>query len=559
LDDTLDALQSGLFPEDWDSSNGTLDPLLLAFIRLEDSPSKSRLCLTSDEGENLVLFIHKSGSVYENLQSLVRQRQTHIQDLIEQHQSDCQNLDFGLQAASQGLFGTAYTHFYQISGYFPDIDLSGLQDSLRDYEQAIGLLADCEQQLRSLISESNGNMGYLKPHESFLLSIPAKVSEATQLADPFANHNFEPNFSNPKVYCEENTRIYIPRINAFKAKQAITICIVSISILLVVSFLYLAGKARQVEIVRQAEVARLAAEAETARQAEVARLAAEAEAARQAEVARLAAEAEAARQAETARQAAETLRIDKLMEGKAPFTIQGIGIEMLPVRPGEFLMGSPSSEKDRASDELQHRVKLTQPFWFGKYEVTQGQWEAVMRNNPSHFKGEDLPVERVSWEDAMEFCRKLNQLDGNRPRGYVYSLPTEAQWEYVCRAGTTTATAFGNSLSSREANFNGNFPYGGAAKGPDLNKTAPVGSYRPNAWGFYDLHGNVWEWCADWRGEYPSGSEADPPGPSTGSNRVLRGGGWFSYGRYCRSAYRLWDDPGNRHGTLGFRPSLGVE
>jgi sulfatase modifying factor 1 len=232
---------------------------------------------------------------------------------------------------------------------------------------------------------------------------------------------------------------------------------------------------------------------------------------------------------------------------------------MIRVSAGEFLMGSPASEKGRENDETQHRVRLTQPFWLGKYEVTQGQWKVVMGTDPSKFKGDDLPVEQVSWEDAMAFCRKLNQMDGNRPSGYVYSLPTEAQWEYACRAGKTTATAFGDSLSSREANFNGEKPYGGAAKEPKLGKTAPVGSYRPNAWGFYDLHGNVREWCSDWYGDYPSGSVTNPAGPSFGTHRVDRGGSWFSYGGRCRSASRDWLTPGVRDFTLCFRPSLRSE
>ena len=241
------------------------------------------------------------------------------------------------------------------------------------------------------------------------------------------------------------------------------------------------------------------------------------------------------------------------------FTIPGVGLEMIKVSAGEFLMGSPASEKDRKDDETQHRVRLTQPFWLGKYEVTQGQWKALMGSNPSQFKGDDLPVEMVSWEDAMAFCRKLNQMDGNRPSGYVYSLPTEAQWEYACRAGTTTATAFGDSLSSRDANFDGDNPYGGAAKGPKLGKTAPVGSYRPNAWGFYDLHGNVREWCSDWYGDYPSGSVTNPAGPSSGSSRVHRGGSWNGDGGLCRSANRSRSAPGYRFFSLGFRPSLRSE
>jgi len=183
----------------------------------------------------------------------------------------------------------------------------------------------------------------------------------------------------------------------------------------------------------------------------------------------------------------------------------------------------------------------------------------VMADNPSHFSGNDHPVENVSWEDAMAFCRKLNQMDGKKPQGYLYSLPTEAQWEYACRAGTSSATAFGDSLSSRDANFKRGFSFGSAAKGSYLKRTTTVGSYPPNAWGFYDMHGNVWEWCHDWYEDYPGGSVTDPVGPSSGSNRVCRGGSWVGSGMLCRSAGRRRRLPGGRLFTLGFRLSLRSE
>ena len=134
----------------------------------------------------------------------------------------------------------------------------------------------------------------------------------------------------------------------------------------------------------------------------------------------------------------------------------------------------------------------------------------------------------------------------------MYTLPTEAQWEYACRAGTTTPFHFGDSLSSNQANFDGNYPYG-AEKGPYLERTTPVGTYAPNAWGLYDMHGNVWEWCYDWYGEYTAGDAADPHGPETGSDRVVRGGAWDIYAQFCRSACRFRFDPGRRYRILGFR------
>jgi len=187
-----------------------------------------------------------------------------------------------------------------------------------------------------------------------------------------------------------------------------------------------------------------------------------------------------------------------------------------------------------------------------------------MGEKPSACKdaGKDAPVEKVSWEDAMAFCGKLNEREGQAgrlPEGYKYSLPTEAQWEYACRAGTTSVFSFGDSLSSQQANFDGEEPYGDAEIGPYLGTTSPVGNYPPNKWGLYDMHGNVREWCYDWYGEYGTGVVTDPIGPSSGSSRVARGGSWCDYGESCRSANRDWYYPGGRDFNLGFRLSLRSE
>ena len=172
--------------------------------------------------------------------------------------------------------------------------------------------------------------------------------------------------------------------------------------------------------------------------------------------------------------------------------------------------------------------------------VTQGQWQALMGNNPSHFKGsKDLPVEVVSWDDAVEFCDKLNAQE-SLPSGYRYALPTEAQWEYACRAGTTTPFHFGSALNGTAANCDGTWPYGTEIKGACLGQTTIVGSYHPNAWGLYDMHGNVCEWCENMY-------------DASGSSRVFRGGSWGNYGLGCRGAYRNGNDPGNRNYYFGFR------
>ena len=221
---------------------------------------------------------------------------------------------------------------------------------------------------------------------------------------------------------------------------------------------------------------------------------------------------------------------------------------MLWCKPGTFQMGSPKGEKGRHSDETQHEVKLSQGFYLGKHEVTQEQWEKLMASNPSHFKGATLPVEQVTWKDVTEFCKKLTQMEkaaGRLPEGWVYTLPTEAQWEYACRAGTTTAYSFGDEITPKQANFDGN-----------VGKTTDGLQYPANVWGFHDMHGNVWEWCSDWYGDYPDGSASDPVGPSDGTRRVLRGGSWYDYGRSLRSANRHGDSPDYRYYYLGFRLSL---
>ncbi|MBC8426491.1 SUMF1/EgtB/PvdO family nonheme iron enzyme [bacterium] len=228
-----------------------------------------------------------------------------------------------------------------------------------------------------------------------------------------------------------------------------------------------------------------------------------------------------------------------------------LGMKLKLIPAGEFQMGSPESEENRWSDEgPQHRVRITRPFYLGVYEVTQSEYEAVMGSNPSKFKGARLPVETVSWEEAMDFCRKLSATEG-----VEYRLPTEAEWEYACRAGTTTPFSFGSSLNGDQANCDGNYPYGTLTKGAYKKQTVTVGSYAANAFGLYDLHGNVWEWCSDWYdGKYYAGSPVDDPtGPTGGSRRVCRGGSWDGDARGCRAANRDRYVPSYRYGSLGFR------
>jgi len=238
------------------------------------------------------------------------------------------------------------------------------------------------------------------------------------------------------------------------------------------------------------------------------------------------------------------------------------GIEMVWCPAGEFTMGSPPTEEGRSGDEEQVRVTLTRGFWLGKTECTQGTWETVMGSNPSFFKGRRGPVESVRWDEAVAFCDTMNR-ESPTGAGWKWALPTEAQWEYACRAGTQTVFGladqsgkFGvNYLSSSMANFDGNYPYEGGAKWEYLEKTAEVGRYPGNAWGLLDMHGNVWEWCADWYDGSLAGGP-NPSGAASGFSRVNRGGSWNNDAANCRSALRDGRGPGNRFYYLGFRPAL---
>ncbi len=232
-----------------------------------------------------------------------------------------------------------------------------------------------------------------------------------------------------------------------------------------------------------------------------------------------------------------------------PAVTNSIGMKFVWIPPGTFMMGSPKEEKERQANETQHKVTLTKGFYMSVYTVTQEQWQAVMGNNPSVFKGEkNLPVDQVSWEDCQEFVKKLREKDKK-----AYRLPAEAEWEYACRAGTKTPFHFGETISTDQANYFGEAVYGDGKKGKYRGKTTPVGSFPANAWGLHDMHGNVWQWCEDWFGDYPQKDVVDPQGPESGNERVLRGGSWFNLPGDCRSAYRYRNAPGYRLYNYGCR------
>ncbi len=263
-----------------------------------------------------------------------------------------------------------------------------------------------------------------------------------------------------------------------------------------------------------------------------------------------------------------------LPAGVPRYLTNSLGMKLVLIPAGSFLMGSPIAEQGRSADEgPQHEVTITRPFYLGVHPVTQEQFQRLMGTNPSHFcrggRGRDqvkeddprlLPVEKVTWGNAVTFCRKLSEAPEESRQGRLYRLPTEAEWEYACRAGSATPFHFGATLNSTQANFDGTQPYGRTSAGPYLKRPSAVGSYPPNDFGLFDMHGNVWEWCQDWYAEdfYSSSPSEDPQGPENGEQRVLRGGCWSSSGTNCRSAYRGRAEPGLHVYRFGFRVVLEV-
>jgi uncharacterized protein (TIGR02996 family) len=251
-----------------------------------------------------------------------------------------------------------------------------------------------------------------------------------------------------------------------------------------------------------------------------------------------------------------------------------LGMSFALIPPGRFRMGSLSREPLRHHDERVHEVTLTRPYYLGVFPVTQAQYARVMGANPSAFSRDgrsasvvasvaeaeiaQFPVDSVSWEDAQHFLARLNNLPEERRAGRTHRLPTEAEWEYACRGGSASSGpfSFGKSLSSLLANFDGAYPSEGAEKGPFLARPSRVSAYRPNVFGLYDMHGNVFEWCQDWHGRYPVGPVTDPTGPADGESRIDRGGAWYFTANICRSAYRDCSSPTGRYSFLGFRVAV---
>jgi uncharacterized protein (TIGR02996 family) len=264
-----------------------------------------------------------------------------------------------------------------------------------------------------------------------------------------------------------------------------------------------------------------------------------------------------------------------LLAGVQPVVAEitnSIGMRLALIPPGRFRMGSPAGEERHEDGERAHEVTISRPFYLGVFAVTQAQYEAVMRSNPSHFRaagqgrsrvtGLDtsaFPVEQANWNDAARFCRRLTKREAKRRPGTAYRLPSEAEWEYACRAGTTTAYHFGDTLGPALANYDVSKSYNGGPAGDPLKRPVPVGSFRPNAFGLYDVHGNAWEWCLDGRRLYSGEPATDPVGPTADNDRMIRGGGWDSWPWGCRSAYRCVYGRNSRSMHVGFRVALAAE
>ncbi len=260
---------------------------------------------------------------------------------------------------------------------------------------------------------------------------------------------------------------------------------------------------------------------------------------------------------------------DSFLGAKAGDEREVGGVKLCWCPPGKFMMGSPRSEPERRPGEDQVEVTLTRGFWIGKFEATQGQWKRVMGKLPGPLtaelpEGDDYPLGNVNFAETEVFCQKLTEMShqsGSLPKDWEFRLPTEAQWEYACRAETKTATSFGDKLSSHQANFKGK-PYNGGEPGPSLNRAAKVGSYPANAWGLHDMHGNIFEWCRDWyHAKLPGGVDPDLYSALTTAetnrtgdrSRSRRGGAWTDDGWPCRSAFRLRFEPARRYDHIGFR------
>jgi sulfatase modifying factor 1 len=486
--------------EDW-STDGSPEPTLLAY---ESIVGKERNGLAKKFSEGLGSVIANLDKARTDYAAKGAQREKVLDSLLEDFEKEQIVLSEAEGEWTKGKVDRVEKILSGLSGHF---ELGGaLRKGL---DQRLASLDEL-QKLRGKARNLNAKIALPKNWEAFLAELDGIRRRSSDLPGPIVDGMDLGDLKNTISEGLSKAREEVAKAERKRKLGRLFLCSFIIAAA-GFAFYYFSILAPRIQAEEEAEQTRMQAKEE----AEQARMHAEEEA------------EQARRQAEEIKVLAERM--------KENFPVPSSGTEMLWVKPGAFPL-------------VTHTVTLTEGYWLGKYEVTQAQWLKVVGSNPSHFKGANRPVEEVSWTDVTSFCEKLTELEreaGRLPAGMAYQLPTEAQWEYACRAGTTTDYAFGDRLTYGQANISG---------GP--GKTTDVGKYPANGWGFHDMHGNAYEWCADWYGAYPNGAVSDPVGPADGSYRVLRGGSWDSTAYFARSANRNRSVPALSVNTLGFRLSL---
>jgi formylglycine-generating enzyme required for sulfatase activity len=492
------------------------------------------------------LAVEGSSPMVERRQRSLKDRLAHVVELIERHSKHAATLDDVGRLTDAGQVETARRLIGTLQATFGDLDYSAREQQLAQLEKQLKSqsekIAETKKELQELGREAGGFFAFppigLMRRGSVAQGTAEKVTaETAQIGKVGGNSEVDRMVSGwttgLKSDLDSLQTLWMSRVRRWILGTTVFWLL----------FLVAGGVTfQQVRAGQERERQRVVAEAKAAEERTLAEARVKAET-EERERQRLVAEAK------VKVEAAETAFASKLGLSK-PFVAGARGqagdFAVRWVPSGRFTLGSPLIEPGRDSDEVQYEVVLTRGFFLGETECTQGQWEKVMGGNPSHFRGSERPVEQVSWEEAVEYCRKLTakqRVDGILPFGWEWRLPTEAEWEYAARAGTTGAR-YGELDAI--AWWSGN----------SGNQTHPASQKAANAWGLHDMMGNVWEWCSDWSGDYLTGSVTNPTGPSSGSFRVDRGGSWYNGAGNARSAYRSRDVPGFRSRFLGFRPVL---
>ena len=529
-------------------------------LELSDSPVESTSGVSPRELPLIVssLAVDESSPSLNDKLNLLALRLERTNQLLDEHASHSIALNEIQNLIEAGEIESARRNFNQLSPLFSDLSYSEAGNQLKKRETRLAsisqLLKSSSERIESLAERIKAFV--FIPPIGLSNNSKSAIDEAQKVIEQ-ANNLEEEGRSN-----EWNERLHASTSElktTVQEFQSTSMRRVRQRVIFLSGFWFMIFLSVSVGVVnwnkQQNEQKRLAAEAEAEVEA-AAKAKAEAAAKAKAEVEAAAkAKAEAAAKAkaevEAAAKAKAELEAAAKAKAKAEFFTK-LNMEMIPIPAGTFVMGSPPDEDGRFPDEdLQTTVTITKPFWLGKTEVTQSQWKAVMGNNPSLFTGDDLPVVNVDWHDAVAFCEKLNEMKRDTlPAGYRYTLPTEAQWEYACRAGTTTRFYHGDDPDYIELEKYAWY------RNNSSRKIHPFGGKLPNGWVLYDMYGNVLEWCLDWKGDFTGGSVSDPQGPQSGTYRVLRSGCMLDLARRCRSALRTWFRPDDSGSYLGFRVAL---